>query len=40
MYQFLDEMDMWSAVGKNPEKTSVLNKHVTKVSLGAKNCTY
>ena len=40
MYQFLDEMKMWSAVGKIPEKTSMLNKHVTKVSLGARNYIY
>ena len=33
MYQFLDEMDMWSLIEKNPEKTGMLEKHVTKVSL-------
>jgi hypothetical protein len=33
MYQFLDEMDMWSLVGNNPKHTRVLEKHNTKVSL-------
>jgi hypothetical protein len=33
MYQFLDEMGMWSLVGKNPKHTGVLEKHNTKVSL-------
>jgi hypothetical protein len=33
MCQFLDEMDIWSLVGKNPKDTSVLEKHKTKVSL-------
>jgi hypothetical protein len=33
MYQFLDEMDMWSLVEKNPKETWVLEKHNTKVSL-------
>jgi hypothetical protein len=32
MYQFLDEHDMWSLVGKNPKDTKVLEKHNTKVS--------
>jgi hypothetical protein len=30
MYQFLDEMDMWNLVEKNPKETGVLD---TKVSL-------
>jgi hypothetical protein len=29
----LDEMDMWSLVGKNPKETWVLEKHNTKASL-------
>jgi hypothetical protein len=33
MYQFLDEMDMWRLVEKNPKETRVLEKHNTKVSL-------
>jgi hypothetical protein len=33
MYQFLDEMDMWSLVEKNPKETWVIEKHNTKVSL-------
>jgi hypothetical protein len=33
MYQFLDEMDMWSLVEKIPKKTGMLEKHNTKVSL-------
>jgi hypothetical protein len=33
MYQFLDEQDMWSLVGKNPKETEVLEKHNIKVSL-------
>jgi hypothetical protein len=33
MYQFLDAMDMWSLVEKNPKETVVLEKHNTKVSL-------
>jgi hypothetical protein len=33
MYQFLDEMDMWSLVKKNPKDKRVLEKHNTKVSL-------
>jgi hypothetical protein len=33
MYQFLDEYDMWSLVGKNPKEIGVLEKHITKVSL-------
>jgi hypothetical protein len=33
MYQFSDEQDMWSLVGKNPKETGVLEKHNTKVSL-------
>jgi hypothetical protein len=36
MYQFLDEMDMWSLVEKNPKETGVLEKHNTKVSLWRK----
>jgi hypothetical protein len=27
MYQFLDEMDMWSLVEKNPKETGVVEKH-------------
>jgi hypothetical protein len=30
MYQFLDEMDMWSLLEKNPKETGVLEKHNTK----------
>jgi hypothetical protein len=33
MYQFLDEMDIWSLVEKNSKKTRVLEKYNTKVSL-------
>ena len=33
MYQFLNEMDMWSLVEKNPKEMEVLEKHNTKVSL-------
>jgi hypothetical protein len=33
MDQFLDEMDMWSLVEKNPRETGMLEKHNTKVSL-------
>jgi hypothetical protein len=33
MYPFLDAMDMWSLVKKNPEETRVLEKHNTNVSL-------
>jgi hypothetical protein len=33
MYRFLDEMDMWSLVEKNPKETGVLEKHNTKVNL-------
>jgi hypothetical protein len=33
MYQFLDEMDMWSLVEKNLKETRVLEKHDIKVSL-------
>jgi hypothetical protein len=33
MYQFLDEMDMWSLVEKNSKETEVLEKHDTKISL-------
>jgi hypothetical protein len=33
MYQFLDEMDMWSLARKNPKETRVLEKHHIKVSL-------
>jgi hypothetical protein len=33
MYQFLDEMDMWSLVEKNPIETGVLDKHNKKASL-------
>jgi hypothetical protein len=33
MYQFLDEQDMWSLVGKNPQETGVLEKYNTKVGL-------
>jgi hypothetical protein len=33
MYQFLDEMDMWRLVEKNPKDTGVLEKHNIKVSL-------
>jgi hypothetical protein len=33
MYQFLDKMDTWSIVQKNPKETGVLEKHNTKVSL-------
>jgi hypothetical protein len=33
MYQFLDDMDMWSLVEKNSKETGVLEKHNTKVSL-------
>jgi hypothetical protein len=33
MHQFLDEMDTWSLVEKNPKETMVLEKHYTKVSL-------
>jgi hypothetical protein len=32
MYQFLDEMDMWSLVEKNPKETGVLERHNTKGS--------
>jgi hypothetical protein len=30
MYQFLDEMDMWSLIEKNPKEIGVLEKHNTK----------
>ena len=30
MYQFLDELDIWSLVEKNPKKTGMLEKHNTK----------
>jgi hypothetical protein len=33
MYQFLNEMDMWSLVEKKAKETEVLEKHNTKVSL-------
>jgi hypothetical protein len=33
MYQFLDEMDMWSSVEKNSKEMGVLENHITKVSL-------
>jgi hypothetical protein len=33
MYQFLDEIDMWSLVEKNPKEMEVLEKHNTEVSL-------
>jgi hypothetical protein len=33
MYQFLDEMDMWSLVEKNTKETGMLEKHNKKVSL-------
>jgi hypothetical protein len=33
MYQFLNEMDMWSLVGKNPKEMWMLEKHSTKVRL-------
>jgi hypothetical protein len=33
MYQFLDEIDMWSLIEKNPKQMGVLEKHNTKVSL-------
>jgi hypothetical protein len=33
MYQFLDEMDMWILVEKNPKEMGALEKHKTKVSL-------
>jgi hypothetical protein len=33
VHQFLDEMDMWSLIEKNPEEIGVLEKHNTKVSL-------
>jgi hypothetical protein len=33
MYKFLDEMDMWTLVEKNPKEMEVLEKHNTKVSL-------
>jgi hypothetical protein len=33
MYQFLDEMDMWNSVEKNPKEMVVLGKHNTKVNL-------
>jgi hypothetical protein len=33
MYQFLDEMEMWSLIGKNTKETGVLEEHNTKVSL-------
>jgi hypothetical protein len=33
MYQFLDEMDIWSLVEKNSKETGVLEKHNTKISL-------
>jgi hypothetical protein len=29
MYQFLNEMDMWSLVEKNPKETRGLEKHDT-----------
>jgi hypothetical protein len=33
MYQFLDEIDMWNLVEKNPKEIGVIEKHKTKVSL-------
>jgi hypothetical protein len=33
MHQFLDEMDMWSLVEKNPKETGGFEKHNSKVSL-------
>jgi hypothetical protein len=33
MYPFLDEMNMWSLVEKNPKEIGVLEKHNTKVGL-------
>jgi hypothetical protein len=33
MYQFLDEQDLWSLVGKNPKEMEVLEEHNTKVCL-------
>jgi hypothetical protein len=33
MYQFLDEMDMWSLVEKNSKEIGVLEKHNIEVSL-------
>jgi hypothetical protein len=33
MYQFLNEMEMWSLVEKNPKETRVLEKHNTKANL-------
>jgi hypothetical protein len=30
MYQFLDELDMWSFVEKNPKEMGVLENHNTK----------
>jgi hypothetical protein len=36
MYQFLDEMDKWSLVEKNPKEMEELEKHNTKISLCKK----
>jgi hypothetical protein len=33
MYQFLDEIDMWSLVEKNSKETGVLEKYITKITL-------
>jgi hypothetical protein len=33
MYQFLDEMDMWSLAEKKSQRYGVLERHNTKVSL-------
>jgi hypothetical protein len=33
MYQFLDDIDMWNLVEKNPKEIGVIEKHKTKVSL-------
>jgi hypothetical protein len=33
VYQFPDEMVMWSLVEKNPKEMGVLEKHNTKESL-------
>jgi hypothetical protein len=33
MYQFLDEMNMWSFVEKNPKEMGVLEKHIATESL-------
>jgi hypothetical protein len=33
MYQFLDEMDMWNSVEKNPKEMVVLGKQKKEVKI-------